>query len=89
MFDIIVRNDYVYEKDSKDENDKLTSVRISWPYYTILINFIAYFTINFISTIVLYKLLVNWFDQLLYSDDTILNIFLTSEERREFERERN
>jgi len=31
---------------------------------------------------------VNWYDQLFYSDDTVLNIFLTSEERREIERER-
>ena len=82
MFDLILRLDYKYlpKEEQTNYEEKTTRIKVTWPFYLSSITFIAYFFINFITTGCLFKLLVNWYDQIFYSDDTVLNIFLTSEE---------
>lgn len=84
VFDVILRYDYRYVKKGEkyELGERVTTLKASWPTYLSYLNFVGFLMINFVITLLMFKILTNWFDKIFYADDTLLNIFLTSEERR-------
>jgi len=86
MFEMIVWFDYTYigdlEEGETEDTFNHTSIQVDWPAYIPILNFIGFFIMSFIYTLLIFKRLIFWFDNMLFSEDTVLNVFLSSEERR-------
>lgn len=74
--DLVIRLDYSESDDPEQETTEL-----SYPAWIPSLVFSLLVAISYLSTIGSHKWLVQWYEKLLYSDEQLLNIFLTEEER--------